>query len=290
MAREARSGPSPPVAGGSFPGSPGTSAPEVTTWQGVRRVPGPAPGMGGWKVPCPLSPPGPAHQPPVDEVGQAGAGPSAEIPPVRPADLPETAVSGGSGGDAGPRHPPVATPYGTLVCVPSLSPFGPSGKDSCSSLTGWAGARVGRQTDSPGHSGVDSRTEAAHRAPQPGWPHYLVPSPVSGDGGSSRVTVALELQLPEEPARLQGVRAQGARGRERPTQIGSERERGRREGQRWGEEMSLAPLQGTWSPQPLPARHPHPAAHAARARRPAGPGQRLWGAQHSPSNPACAPG
>lgn len=148
---------------------------------------------------------------------------------------------------------------------------------------------MGRQTDSPRHSGAESRTEAVgvRAAPRQGWPRYLVPSPVSSDGGGSRVTVALGLQLPEEPARLRGVRARGARGGETQTQIQSERERGRREAGekdgRRGEEMSLVLPWGMWRPRPLPLRTPCPTAHAGGDLQPRS-------AQPSPSNPVRTPG
>lgn len=121
MAWGARSGPSPTAVEGSSSAPPGTSAPgeggnTAGDWDGAQASPG-GRGLGRCHAP---SPPSPTHQPPVDEVGQAGAGPGAEIPPVRPADLPEMAVSGGSGGDAGPHRPPAASPCRTQVSLPPV--------------------------------------------------------------------------------------------------------------------------------------------------------------------------
>lgn len=297
----ARSGPAPPSVGGSSAAPRGTSAPgggEKRWW--VARSPGPAPLLGGRKAPSPLSP-CPAHQPPVDEVGQARAGAGAEISAVHPADLRGGGRQRGHW-DLATASPPSHGSHWDEPAFPPPQPRPPSPPFWPRTDRTAAPARQGGpgQTDrQPWAQRTDSRTEqlTGTRPRGGGWPRYLVPFPVSRNGAGGQVAVALDLQLPEEPARLQrdSQSPKEPKGGGRNTNTHREREGekgrrgGRRDGERWDEpgppghgRAAEPPHAPTVCPLPLPVLGEPPAPeHGPKSPQ---------GAQPSPSSPGRTPG
>lgn len=191
-------------------------------------------GAGGFHAPSPT------HQPPIDEVGQAAAGLSTEISPVHPADL--------------QRHPSVMGTRGIPMATPMDAGIPPLHPHSVPSGENRGCRQADRQT---------GRTQRVR---------YLVPSPIRGDGGGGCVAMLLQLQLPQEPARLWGESpgGPGSGG----TNTDREQERRREKDGRQGEGMSPVPPWGTWCFPPRCLRwetwwpwdaHPSP---SSRARKP----------------------